>query len=255
MKRLEDKVAIITGATGGIGEATVKLFLDEGANVLMVDLHEEDLIAVSEKIDSNKLSYLEGDVSNFLDNQKAVDLAVERYGGLDVFIANAGVSGDVLPITEYDEQVFDKVMAVNAKGPFLGLQAAIPSMNERGGGSFVAISSVAGVMGASLLAPYVMSKHAVVGLIKSAAKECADMKIRVNSVNPCPVETKMMKVLEDGMSQLGEEDDPKSKIEGNIPLGRYAEPQEIAKLLLFLSGDDSQFITGSVHMIDGGSTA
>ena len=81
------------------------------------------------------------------------------------------------------------------------------------------------------------------------------MKIRVNSVNPCPVETKMMKVLEDGMSQLGEEDDPKSKIEGNIPLGRYAEPQEIAKLLLFLSGDDSQFITGSVHMIDGGSTA
>ena len=113
MKRLEDKVVIITGATGGIGEATVKLFLEEGANVLMVDLHEEDLIAVSEKIDSNKLSYLEGDVSNFLDNQKAVDLAVERYGGLDVFIANAGVSGDVLPITEYDEQVFDKVMAVN----------------------------------------------------------------------------------------------------------------------------------------------
>ena len=110
MKRLEDKVVIITGATGGIGEATVKLFLEEGANVLMVDLHEEDLIAVSEKIDSNKLSYLEGDVSNFLDNQKAVDLAVERYGGLDVFIANAGVSGDVLPITEYDEQVFDKVM-------------------------------------------------------------------------------------------------------------------------------------------------
>ena len=207
------------------------------------------------KIDSNKLSYLEGDVSNFLDNQKAVDLAVERYGGLDVFIANAGVSGDVLPITEYDEQVFDKVMAVNAKGPFLGLQAAIPSMNERGGGSFVAISSVAGVMGASLLAPYVMSKHAVVGLIKSAAKECADMKFRVNSVNPCPVETKMLKVLEDPISLLGEEDDPKSKIEGNIPLGRYAEPQEIAKLLLFLSGDDSKFITGSVHMIDGGSTA
>ena len=141
-------------------------------------------------------------------------------------------------------------MAVNAKGPFLGLQAAIPSMNERGGGSFVAISSVAGVMGASLLAPYVMSKHAVVGLIKSAAKECADMKIRVNSVNPCPVETKMMKVLEDGMSLLGEEDDPKSKIEGNIPLG-----SEMCIRDRFLSGDDSQFITGSVHMIDGGSTA
>jgi NAD(P)-dependent dehydrogenase (short-subunit alcohol dehydrogenase family) len=119
----------------------------------------------------------------------------------------------------------------------------------------VAISSIAGVSGASLLAPYVMSKHAVVGLIKSAAKECAEMNIRVNSVNPSPVETKMMRILEDGMGDLSEENDPKTQIEANIPLGRYAEPDEISKLILFLSGDESQFITGSVHMIDGGSTA
>ena len=138
---------------------------------------------------------------------------------------------------------------------FLALQAAIPFMTERGGGSFVAISSIAGVSGASLLAPYVMSKHAVVGLIKSAAKECAEMNIRVNSVNPSPVETKMMRILEDGMGDLSEENDPKTQIEANIPLGRYAEPDEISKLILFLSGDESQFITGSVHMIDGGSTA
>ena len=255
MKRLEDKVVIVTGATGGIGEATVKLFIEEGANVLMVDLKEEDLISFSDKIDSNKLSYFEGDVSCLSDNQKAVDLAVERYGGLDIFIANAGISGDVKPITDYDENIFDQVMSVNAKGPFLGLQAAIPSRHQRGGGSFIAISSVAGVMGASLLAPYVMSKHAVVGLIKSAAKECAEMNIRVNSVNPSPVETKMMRVLEDGVSMINDEENPRGLFEESIPLGRYAEPEEVAKLLLFLSGDDSQFITGSVHMIDGGTTA
>ena len=126
MKRLEDKVVIVTGATGGIGEAAVKLFIEEGANVLMVDLKEEDLISFSDKIDSNKLSYFVGDVSCLSDNQKAVDLAVERYGGLDIFIANAGISGDVKPITDYDENIFDQVMSVNAKGPFLGLQAAIP---------------------------------------------------------------------------------------------------------------------------------
>jgi NAD(P)-dependent dehydrogenase (short-subunit alcohol dehydrogenase family) len=255
MKRLEDKVVIITGATGGIGRAAVELFINEGANVVMVDLNEDALIEVSNKINSNKLSYFQGDVSILADNKRAVELAIERHGGLDVFIANAGVAGDVQPITEYDEETFDKVMAVNAKGPFLGLKAAIPHMSERGGGSFVVTSSVAGVTGASLLAPYVMSKHAVVGLIKSAAKECADMNIRVNSVNPSPVETNMMRVLEDGMNELNEEDNPKTQIEQTIPLKRYAEPIEIANLLLFLSGDESEFITGSVHMIDGGFTA
>ena len=255
MKRLEDKVAIITGATGGIGRAAVELFINEGANVVMVDLNEDALIEVSNKINSNKLSYFQGDVSILADNKRAVELAIERHGGLDVFIANAGVAGDVQPITEYDEETFDKVMAVNAKGPFLGLKAAIPQMSERGGGSFVVTSSVAGVTGASLLSPYVMSKHAVVGLIKSAAKECADMNIRVNSVNPSPVETNMMRVLEDGMNELNEEDNPKTQIEQTIPLKRYAEPIEIANLLLFLSGDESKFITGSVHMIDGGFTA
>jgi|TARA_B100001094_G_scaffold45442_1_gene40387 NAD(P)-dependent dehydrogenase (short-subunit alcohol dehydrogenase family) len=255
MKRLEDKVAIITGATGGIGRAAVELFIKEGANVVMVDLNEDALIEVSNKINSNKLSYFQGDVSILADNKRAVELAIERHGGLDVFIANAGVAGDVQPITEYDEETFDKVMAVNAKGPFLGLKAAIPHMSERGGGSFVVTSSVAGVTGASLLSPYVMSKHAVVGLIKSAAKECADMNIRVNSVNPSPVETNMMRVLEDGMNDTNEEDNPKTQIEQTIPLKRYAEPIEIANLLLFLSGDESEFITGSVHMIDGGFTA
>ena len=255
MNRLEDKVAIITGATGGIGKAATELFLKEGANVLMIDLNEDDLIEVTKEIDSNKLSYLQGDVSLYSDNLKAVELAVERYGGLDIFIANAGVAGEIQPITEYDESTFDNLMAVNAKGPFLGLKACIPALTERGGGSVVITSSVAGLTGAPFLSPYVMSKHAVVGLTKSAAKECAEMNIRVNSVNPSPVETKMMRVLEDGMSEINGEEVNQETFAEQIPLGRYADANEIAKLMLFLSGDDSEFITGSVHTIDGGFTA
>ena len=255
MNRLEDKVAIITGATGGIGKAVTELFIKEGANVLMVDLNEDDLVEVAKQIDSNKLSYLQGDVSNFIDNQKAVDLAIERYGGLDILIANAGVAGEIHSITDYEESTFDNVMAVNAKGPFLGLKAAIPALTERGGGSVVITSSVAGLTGAPFLSPYVMSKHAVVGLTKSAAKECAEMNIRVNSVNPSPVETKMMRVLEDGMTEINGEENNKEAFEEQIPLGRYADASEIAKLMLFLSSEDSEFITGSVHTIDGGFTA
>ena len=221
----------------------------------MVDLNEDDLIEVAKEIDSNKLSYFQGDVSSLLDNQRSVALATERYGGLDIFIANAGIAGEIQPITEYDEETFDSVMAVNAKGPFLGLKAAIPALSERGGGSIIITSSVAGLTGASLLSPYVMSKHAVVGLTKSAARECAEMNIRVNSVNPSPVETPMMRILEDGFSEItGEETSAGSMVE-QIPLGRYGEADEIAKLMLFLSGDESEFITGSVHTIDGGFTA
>ena len=255
MNRLEGKVVIITGASGGIGKAAAKLFIEEGASVLMVDLNEEELSAACKDIHSNKVSYFVGDVKKSMDNFEAVKLAKERYGGLDVFIANAGIGGDVASIEEYEESRFDQVMEVNAKGPFLGLKAAIPAMTERGGGSFIITSSVAGVIGASLLSPYVMSKHAVVGLMKSASKECAPLNIRVNTVNPAPVDTDMMRIIENGMDSLSEEDDPKARIEENIPLGRYAQPEEIAKLMLFLSSDDSSFVTGSVYLADGGSTA
>ena len=255
MNRLEGKVAIITGASGGIGKATAMLFIEEGADVLMVDLNEDELSAACTDMNSNKVSYFIGDVTRSSDNFEAVKLATERYGGLDVFIANAGIGGDVASIEEYEESRFDKVMEINAKGPFLGLKAAIPAMTARGGGSFVITSSVAGVIGASLLSPYVMSKHAVVGLMKSASKECAPLNIRVNTVNPAPVETDMMRIIEDGMDSLSEEGNPKARIEESIPLGRYAQPEEIAKLILFLSSDDSSFVTGSIYLADGGSTA
>jgi NAD(P)-dependent dehydrogenase (short-subunit alcohol dehydrogenase family) len=254
MDRLEGKVAIITGGAGGIGKAAANVFISEGAEVIIMDLDEDSLIKACEEIGSNRISYFAGDVTKPDDNNSVVELAKERYGGLDIFIANAGVAGDITTIEEYDEDQFDHVMAVNAKGPFLGLQSAIPAMKLRGGGSFIITSSTAGVMGTPSIAPYGMSKHAVIGLMKSAAKECASMNIRVNTVNPAPVETDMMRLLEEGMTSEDKKD-VKGDIESSIPLGRYAQPEEIAKLMLFLASEDSSFITGSVYMADGGSSS
>lgn len=254
MDRLEGKVAIITGGAGGIGKAAANVFISEGAEVIIMDLDEDSLIKACEEIGSNRISYFAGDVTKPDDNNSVVELAKERYGGLDIFLANAGVAGDITTIEEYDEDQFDHVMAVNAKGPFLGLQSAIPAMKLRGGGSFIITSSTAGVMGTPSIAPYGMSKHAVIGLMKSAAKECASMNIRVNTVNPAPVETDMMRLLEEGMTSEDKKD-VKGDIESSIPLGRYAQPEEIAKLMLFLASEDSSFITGSVYMADGGSSS
>jgi len=254
MGRLEGKVAIITGGAGGIGKAAGKRFVDEGADVLLVDLDESALADACAEIGSNKVSYMVADVTQAEDNLAVVATATERYGGVDAFLANAGIEGDVASILDYDEKRFDQVMAVNVKGPFLGLRAAVPAMIKRGGGSIVITSSVAGVRGAPRVAPYVTSKHAVIGLMKSAAREFAENSIRVNTVNPSPVETRMMRSLEEGMAP-GAAAEAKARMEASIPLGRYAEPSDIANIMLFLVSDDSQFISGSVYMADGGSTA
>ena len=254
MNRLEGKVAVITGGAGGIGRAAGKLFVNEGADVLLVDVDEEALKSACDGIGSNKVSYCVADVTNSSDNQKMINLAKERYGGVDVLLANAGVEGDVSSIVDYDERRFEQVMAVNVKGPFLGLKAAIPAISKRGGGSIIITSSVAGVSGVANVAPYVTSKHAVIGMMKSAALECAPLNIRVNTVNPSPVETRMMRSLEEGFSP-GEAETAREGMRANIPLGRYAEAEDIAKIMLFLASDDSDFVTGSVYMADGGSTA
>jgi NAD(P)-dependent dehydrogenase (short-subunit alcohol dehydrogenase family) len=254
MNRLEGKVAVITGGAGGIGKAAGKLFVNEGADVLLVDVDEEALKSACDGIGSNKVSYCVADVTNSSDNQKMINLAEEHYGGVDVLLANAGVEGDVSSIVDYDERRFEQVMAVNVKGPFLGLKAAIPAISKRGGGSIIITSSVAGVSGVANVAPYVTSKHAVIGMMKSAALECAPLNIRVNTVNPSPVETRMMRSLEEGFSP-GEAETAREGMRANIPLGRYAEAEDIAKIMLFLASDDSDFVTGSVYMADGGSTA
>ncbi len=254
MGRIENKVAVITGGAGGIGSEVARRFVDEGALVLLVDLDEEALSQVCSEFPSNRVSYLAADVTNWADNQAMVSLALERYGGLDIFLANAGIEGAISSILDYDEEVFDRLMAVNVKGPFLGLKAVIPEMIKSDGGSVIITSSVAGVRGGPRLAPYVTSKHAVIGLMKSAAKEFATHNIRVNTVNPSPVGTRMIESIEKGL-RPEDPDSVREAMRANIPLGRYAQPEDVANLMLFLASDESKFITGSVHMVDGGSVS
>lgn len=253
MDRLNGKVAVITGGAGGIGRATAALFVAEGANVLLVDLDERALAAAVSEIGANQASAYVGDVTSAEDNASMVACAEERYGGLDIFIANAGIEGEVAPLIEYDEACFDQVMNVNVKGVFLGLRSAIPALQRRGGGSIVITSSIAGVRGAPGICAYATSKHAVIGLMRSAAKECAALNIRVNTVNPSPVETAMMRRIEQG---IGEDvAQVKQNVVQNIPMNRYAEPADIARVMLYLASDDSAWVTGSVNMADGGQTA
>ncbi len=254
MDRLAGKVAVITGGGGGIGRAAGKLFATEGADVLLVDIAETALKEAVQEIGSNRVSCFVADVTSAEDNRAMIACAQARYGGVDVFLANAGIEGDVSPIVDYDESRFDQVMAVNVKGVFLGLQASIPALVARGGGSIIITSSVAGVSGGPGVAPYVTSKHAVIGMMRSAAKECAAQNIRVNTVNPSPVETAMMRRLEEGFAP-GAASRAKAAMESRIPLQRYAQPQDIAKVMLFLASDDSAWVTGSVYMADGGNTA
>ncbi|MCZ6711816.1 MAG: SDR family oxidoreductase [Gammaproteobacteria bacterium] len=252
--RLKDKVAIITGGAGGIGRAAGRLFVAEGARVLLADVDEDALGEAVAGIGSNQVSHCVTDVTDPEANQRMVALAEERYGGVDILLANAGTEGQVKPITECDVEVFDRVIAVNVRGVWLGLKAAIPALQRRGGGSIVITSSTAGLRGAPGMSPYITSKHAVIGMMRTAALECAPLGIRVNTVNPSPVETRMMRSLEEGMAP-GAGEAAHEMIKARIPLQRYGEPDDIAALMLFLASDDSSFITGSVYMADGGMTA
>jgi NAD(P)-dependent dehydrogenase (short-subunit alcohol dehydrogenase family) len=245
---------VITGGAGGIGIAAAKRFVAEGAKVLLVDLDEQALVEASNEVGSNVSAYCVADVSQKADTERYVQQAVDVFGGVDIYLANAGIEGLVTPFLEQTEAMFDQVMAVNVKGVWLGVQSMFPVMQARGGGSIIITSSVAGIKGASMLAPYVTSKHAVVGLMRSAALAGAEHNIRVNTVNPSPVETRMMRSLEAGMmpDDLNAAHDLMS---ANIPLGRYAEPADIANMMLFLASDEGAFMTGGVYMADGGSSA
>lgn len=254
MGRLDNKVAIITGGAGGIGLQAGRLFAQEGAKVLLVDLHENALKEAVQTIGSDAVRYCAADVTQPDQTQRYIQAAVEQFGGVDILLANAGIEGEVKPITDYAIDTFDQVMAVNVRGVWLGLKYAAPEIDKRGGGSIVITSSVAGVRGAAGVSAYIASKHAVIGLMRTAALEMAKMKIRVNTVNPAPVDTRMMRSLEKGF----EPDDPgraKEMVSAMVPLQRYADPVEVARIMLFLASDESSYCSGGVYMVDGGMTA
>ncbi|MGV0912049.1 SDR family NAD(P)-dependent oxidoreductase [Martelella sp. FOR1707] len=254
MPRLKDKIALITGGAAGIGLETARLFLKEGARVALVDLREEDLKKAAESLGSADVLTVAADVSSPEDTARYVRETVERFGQIDIFFNNAGIEGKVAPLTEQKIEDFDRVIAVNVRGPFLGLQHVLPVMMKQKSGSIINMSSIAGLKGSPNVAPYITSKHAVVGLTRAAAVEAAVANVRVNSVHPSPVNTRMMRSLEDGFSP-GHGDEVKNQLASTIPLGRYGESADIANLVLFLASDESAFITGAQYPVDGGMAA
>lgn len=252
MDKLTNKTALITGGAGSIGLITAEKFIAEGAKVILVDLVEEALIKAVATLPEGKASYIVADVTKSSDVSNYAREALERIGKIDIFFNNAGIEGVVKPIEEYPEEVFDKVIAVNVKGAWLGCKYVLPIMND--GGSIIITSSGAGLRGSAGTSAYNTSKHAVVGTMRSVALEAAPRKIRVNSVHPSPVDNRMMRSLEAGFNEK-DAAAAKALMEKAIPLGRYAEPGEIADLVVFLASDDSKFITGTTHAIDGGMQA
>jgi NAD(P)-dependent dehydrogenase (short-subunit alcohol dehydrogenase family) len=251
--KLDNKVVLITGAGGGIGQAAVRKFIDEGAKVMMADLTTEDTQSLVDDLGSDLCACVAVDVSQ--DDQVAsmVKACVERFGGIDVFVANAGVEGEIGDIMSTDVANLDKVLAVNVRGVWLGLHYVIPVMRDGGGGSIMITSSGAGVQGSPNTACYNASKHAVIGLMRCAALEVAPFGIRVNTVNPGAVETRMMTSIEDGFADAGA-GDFRAMVEAGTPLGRYGQPEEIANMMVFLGSDDSSYCTGGVYMVDGGNS-
>lgn len=250
MGRLTDKVGVITGGAGGIGKVTAELLLKEGAKVVLVDLFREALDKTKGELQRfGDVTAVQADVSDEGDVKNYVETAVRQYGKIDVFFNNAGIEGKVAPITEQKVEDFDQVMSVNVRGVFLGLKHVLPVMMKQGGGSIINTSSVAGLHGSPNVSPYIASKHAVVGLTKAAAVEAARSNVRVNSIHPSPVNTRMMRSLEEGLEVSQE------ALAKTIPLRRYGEPIDIANLVLFLASDESAFITGVQYRVDGGMGA
>ena len=253
MKKLENKIAVITGATGGIGLATSTLFLQEGAKVVLVDKNQNELKKAEKNLSSKNARFFQADVTSESEMRNTISYTENQFGSLDIAFLNAGVEGPVKPIFDYTSDEFEKVMAINVRGVFW--TKGLRFFNEgKAGGSIIITSSLAGLRGMPKISGYVASKHAVVGLMKAAALELAGLNIRVNTINPAPIATRMISALEENFAGKNIEK-IREKFEQAIPLRRYGQPSEVAKLALFLASEDSSFITGNTYPIDGGSSA
>jgi NAD(P)-dependent dehydrogenase (short-subunit alcohol dehydrogenase family) len=250
MPALQNRVCIITGGAGSVGLASARLFLDEGAKVMLVDLREADLAKALTRLDSKNAASFAADVAQ-ADRVKAyIDATVAKWGKIDVLFSNAGNSGVVAPIDAYPEDVFDSVIAVHVRGAFLACKYGLPQMNE--GGSIVITSSIVGVRGdGGGSVAYVTAKHAQVGLMRSVSKNAAMKNVRVNTLHPGPIDNEFQLNIEKGITALAGIDGTEL-LNQAIPLHRHARPEEIARAALFLASDQSSFTTGSVLMADGG---
>ena len=246
---MEGKAGIVTGAAGGIGRATAVAFAREGAAVVIADLEQrradgEETVSLVEA-DGGRAVFVACDVTRAAEQEALVRATVERFGALDFAHNNAGVELQAL-LTETSEPDWDLVIDVNVKGVWLGLKAQIPQMVAQGGGAIVNTSSLAGLIGAPALGAYVASKHAVVGLTKTAAIECAPHNIRVNAVCPAAIATAMIKELPPERQQ---------ELASPQAIKRFGRPEEVAEAVVWLCSDRASFVTGTAMAVDAGSTA
>lgn len=250
------KVALITGAGNGIGRAAALGFASRGAKVVVVDQDKAggEATAGILRQQGAEAMFVAADVTKSAEVRNYVKAALDAYGAIDCFHNNAGIEGSVAHTADYDEDMFDRVMAVNVKGVFLGLRHVLPVMIRQQKGAVVNTASVAGLVATPGMPAYVASKHAVIGLTKTAAGEVARAGVRINAVCPGPIDTRMIHSLEAMLNP----DDPSgvaSRYQRNIPLGRYGTAEEVANVVQFLCSDLASNITGAHYVVDGGRTA
>lgn len=253
MSSLAGKVIIITGGAGGIGEATARMAHARGASVVITDLEAGPVEAIAQSL-GERAAGLAVDVTRREDNQAMVDLALERFGRLDAAFLNAGIEGQVGPFDSRSDQAWETVFNVNVHGVRFGVEAALPALRKSGGGSVVITSSIAGVRGAAGLSPYVSSKHAVTGMMRCLAAELGPENIRVNTLNPGPVDNRMMRSIEE-QAKPGHGKDVQAAFTSRIPLGRYVTNDECAAMACLLFADEAAGFNGNCYMVDGGYCA
>jgi NAD(P)-dependent dehydrogenase (short-subunit alcohol dehydrogenase family) len=250
--RLRDRVAVITGAANGIGAAAARRCVLEGARVVLVDRDANSLQSLQTDLGDHAVA-LEADVADHDTAARYVALALERFGRLDVALLNAGMAGTIAPIHKVTPDDFDRILAVNVRSVWSGIAASFPEM-KAAGGSIVVTASTGGVMGAQYVAPYIASKHAVIGLVKSAAIEGARFGIRVNAVAPAPIDTAMMQHINQGLGD-GDAERSQARTIAHVPLRRFGTADEVARMMVFLASGEASYCTGGTYLLDGGMAA
>jgi NAD(P)-dependent dehydrogenase (short-subunit alcohol dehydrogenase family) len=254
--RLDGRVAVVTGAAGVIGSATVRLLAERGARIVAVDRKQADLESAIKQLPASAQALaVTADVTDEDEVKDYVRKAVDKFGTIDAFYNNAGVEGEVKSITDYPLEAFRRVLDVNVIGVFLGMKHVLPVMLKQNSGSIINTASIAGLLGSPHIAVYSASKHAVIGLTKSAAWECTGTGVRVNCVCPGLIDSRMLSAIFQGRSGGSNAAPLIEKMVERIPARRLGLASEVASIVAFLASDEASYVSGSAYTVDGGRTA